>query len=54
MMQFMWLRGPYAEGLEPASESCMKCGRICVEMKGADYTYEIQRRTGVNGVKQDA
>ncbi len=34
----MRLRGPYAEGLEPALESCMK----------------IQRRTGVNGVELDA
>ena len=35
---FVRLRGPYAEGLEPTLESCMK----------------IQRRTGVNGFEKGA
>ena len=41
----MRLRGPYAEDLEPALESCVKC-----EIQET----KAQRRTGVNGFEPDA
>ncbi len=45
-MQGMWLRGPYAEDLEPALESCVKYEMMQLT--------KAQRRTGVNGFEPDA